>query len=58
MHTPEPSLAAEHFAFLVVGRSIDKALFFGGRETLAEINVDRAVTAAVQAFLRAYGTQR
>ncbi len=55
LHAPEPRLAAEHFAFLVVGRSIDQALFFGGRKTLADLDVDRDVGAAVRAFLAAYG---
>lgn len=30
LYVPEPSIAAEHFAFLIVGRCIDQALFCGG----------------------------
>ena len=29
LYAPEPSFAAEHFAFLIVGRPIDQALFDG-----------------------------
>jgi TetR/AcrR family transcriptional repressor of mexJK operon len=46
--------AAEHFAFLVIGPSIDRALFFGGPATLAELDVDAQVRAAVRVFLTAY----
>ncbi|HEX2212439.1 MAG TPA: TetR/AcrR family transcriptional regulator, partial [Mycobacterium sp.] len=39
LRTPEPSLAAEHFAFLIVGRCIDQALFHGGPDVLDGIDV-------------------
>lgn len=48
-------LAAEHFAFLVVGRSIDRALFFGGPQTLSDLDVDNHAHAGVRVFLSAYG---
>ena len=54
LHVAEPAVAAEHFAFLIVGRSIDQALFFGSRRTLADLDVDRDVSAAVRVFLAAY----
>jgi TetR/AcrR family transcriptional repressor of mexJK operon len=50
----EPDSAAEHFAFLVVGRCIDEALFYGGPQVLANMDVDRHVHSAVNAFLAAY----
>jgi TetR/AcrR family transcriptional regulator, mexJK operon transcriptional repressor len=50
----EPAVAAEHFAFLVVGRAIDQALFCGGPAVLAEIDVGRHVRAGVQVFLAGY----
>jgi TetR/AcrR family transcriptional repressor of mexJK operon len=50
----EPALAAEHFAFLVVGRSIDQALFCGGPQVLTGLDVDHYVGAGVRAFLAAY----
>lgn len=51
LSAPEPALAAEHFAFLIVGRCIDQALFCGGPAVLAAIDVDRHVRAAVHVFL-------
>ena len=54
LHAPEPAVAAEHFAFLVVGRSIDKALFHGGPQVLAAVDVDGHVGAGVRVFLAAY----
>jgi TetR/AcrR family transcriptional regulator, mexJK operon transcriptional repressor len=54
LRAPEPALAAEHFAFLVVGRCIDEALFCGAQQTLARIDVDEYVGAGVQVFLAAY----
>ncbi|HYZ68332.1 MAG TPA: TetR/AcrR family transcriptional regulator [Mycobacterium sp.] len=54
LHAPEPALAAEHFAFLIVGRAIDHALFAGGPQVLADLDVDRNVRAGVKVFLAAY----
>ena len=54
LSAPEPALAAEHFAFLVVGRCIDQALFCGGPQVLAGMDVDRHVGAAVALFLAGY----
>jgi TetR/AcrR family transcriptional repressor of mexJK operon len=54
LRVPEPAVAAEHFAFLVVGRCIDQALFCGGPQVLAAIDVDSHVGAAVRVFLAAY----
>jgi TetR/AcrR family transcriptional repressor of mexJK operon len=50
----EPAVAAEHFAFLVVGRCIDQALFCGGPQVLAGLDVDRHVRAGVALFLAGY----
>ena len=52
---PENSLAAEHFAVLVIGRSIDQALFFGGPATLDALAVEDHVRAGVRVFLAGYG---
>jgi TetR/AcrR family transcriptional repressor of mexJK operon len=54
LHAPEPAVAAEHFAFLIVGRSIDKALFYGGPQVLTGVDVDDYVRAGVRVFLAAY----
>jgi TetR/AcrR family transcriptional regulator, mexJK operon transcriptional repressor len=54
LHVHEPANAAEHFAFLLVGRCIDQALFCGGPAVLASVDVDRHVRAGVRVFLAAY----
>lgn len=54
LNAPEPSLAAEHFAFMIVGRPIDQALFVGAPTVLADIDVDAYTLAGVDVFLAAY----
>ncbi len=54
LHASEPAIAAEHFAFLIVGRSIDQALFYGGPQVLADVDVADYVRAGVRVFLAAY----
>lgn len=54
LRIPETAVAAEHFAFLIIGRSIDQALFYGGPRVLAAIDVERYVRAGVRVFLTAY----
>ena len=54
LNAPESSLAAEHFAFLIVGRPIDQALFDGASGVLAALDVDAYATAGVEVFLTAY----
>jgi TetR/AcrR family transcriptional regulator, mexJK operon transcriptional repressor len=54
LHTPQPALAAEHFAFLIVGRPIDQALFDGAATVLADVDVDEHTKAGVDVFLAAY----
>jgi TetR/AcrR family transcriptional regulator, mexJK operon transcriptional repressor len=56
LRIPEPAVAAEHFAFLIVGRPIDQALFVGGPAVLAGIDVERHVRAGTRVFLAAYGS--
>jgi TetR/AcrR family transcriptional regulator, mexJK operon transcriptional repressor len=54
LHVPEPWRAAEHFAFLIVGRCIDQALFCGGPQVLANVDVEDYVRAGVRVFLATY----
>src|ERR1700682_2567431 len=54
LHVPEPAVAAEHFAFLIVGRAIDQALFYGGPGGLAGLDPARYVGAGVEVFLAGY----
>lgn len=50
----DAAIAAEHFAFLVMGASLDRALFdAGGAPEPAEV-VDARAHAGIDAFLRAY----
>ena len=51
----EPRLAAEHFAFLVVGRCIDEALFRGGPAVLESVDVHAQAAEGVRVFLAGYG---
>lgn len=54
----DPQLAAWHFAYLVLGAPLDRAMFCGA-EALYAADLNRQADAAVQAFLAAYGpTQR
>jgi TetR/AcrR family transcriptional repressor of mexJK operon len=54
LHAPEPAVAAEHFAFLIVGRCIDQALFCGGPQVLAGVDVEGYVQVGVRVFLAGY----
>ena len=54
LQVPEPAVAAEHFAFLIVGRCIDQALFHGGPEVRSGIDVGHHVAAGVKVFLGSY----
>jgi TetR/AcrR family transcriptional regulator, mexJK operon transcriptional repressor len=53
LRADEPRLVAEHFAYLVLGASLDRAMFCGV-EALPAIELDRRADAAVEAFLTAY----
>ncbi|MBB3749177.1 TetR/AcrR family transcriptional repressor of mexJK operon [Mycolicibacterium sp. BK634] len=52
--TDQPALAAEHFAFLVIGRCVDQALFVGAGGVLADADVDGLADQGLQVFLAAY----
>lgn len=49
----DPLLAADHFAYLILGRPIDKAMFCGNNSIARDELLDHA-SAGVSAFLRAY----
>jgi len=57
LQAPEPAVAAEHFAFLIVGKSIDQALFYGGPHVLAGIDIASYVRSGVGVFLAGYRPQ-
>jgi TetR/AcrR family transcriptional regulator, mexJK operon transcriptional repressor len=50
----DPRIAAEHFAFLVIGASLDRALFDAAGASPSEEVVERRARAGVEAFVRAY----
>jgi TetR/AcrR family transcriptional repressor of mexJK operon len=49
---PDARVAAEHFAYLVLGASLDRALF--EPDALSRAPIDRSATAGARIFLRAY----
>lgn len=49
----DPDAAAAHFAFLVIGRALDKSLFCGDRP-FSRAELDAQADAGVSAFLTAY----
>lgn len=53
LQVPDPDQAAAHFAFLVLGRALDKSLFCGDQTFTAEELVAQA-DAGASAFLTAY----
>jgi TetR/AcrR family transcriptional repressor of mexJK operon len=56
LNITERQAAAEQFAFLVVGKPLDRALFYGGPQTLAGIEPMDHARAAARVFLAAYQT--
>lgn len=50
----EPMTAASHFAFLVLGRALDKSLFTP-EQPFTDAQLERQADAGVTAFLAAYG---
>jgi len=55
LRTPDPRLAADHFAFLVLGLPLDKALFHVGDAVFTRAELRTHADAGVTAFLAAYG---
>lgn len=51
---PDPEQAATHFAFLVLGRPLDTAMFRGAPTDRAPGELDRMADAATEVFLAAY----
>jgi TetR/AcrR family transcriptional regulator, mexJK operon transcriptional repressor len=54
LRVPDTSMAAEHFAFLIVGKSIDRALFFGSPQMPPRKTLATAASSGVAVFLAAY----
>jgi TetR/AcrR family transcriptional repressor of mexJK operon len=54
LDAPESSIAAEHFAFLAIGKPMDQALFYGQEQVLKSIDVAARARAAARVFLAGY----
>lgn len=54
LRVPDPNRAAEHFSFLVLGATLDRAMFEGPDTALADAERDRIAEDGVRAFLAAY----
>lgn len=55
LSVPDPERAAEQFAFLVLGASLDEALFDPAGRPASTRLVEERARAGVEVFLRAYG---
>jgi TetR/AcrR family transcriptional regulator, mexJK operon transcriptional repressor len=51
---PDPQRAAEHFAFLVLGATLDRAMFEGEQSVPSNPELQRTADDAARAFLAAY----
>jgi TetR/AcrR family transcriptional repressor of mexJK operon len=56
LHVDDPSLAAQHFAWLTVGSALDRGMFYPIEETIREVDLDRTADAATRVFLAAYAS--
>jgi len=54
LRTDDPRLAADHFAWLILGTPVDRAMFLGADDAPGPAQLDRLADAAVRAFLSAY----
>jgi len=54
LRVDDPRIAANHFAFLILGMSLDRAMFCGTDKTLAAADLERLADAGVRVFLAAY----
>lgn len=52
----DPSLAAQHFAWLTLGVPLDRGMFYPIEETIRDVDVDRMAAAAARVFLAAYAS--
>lgn len=56
LQVDDPARAAEHFAFLVLGAALDRALFAADDAPLDREALNRSADDGVRAFLAAYGS--
>ena len=58
LHLDDPQLAAQHFAWLILGSPLDRGMFYPIAEPMPEADLQRAADGAVRVFLAAYGSSR
>ena len=56
LRVDDPLLAAQHFAWLILGIPLDRGMFLPPREALGSATLDELAQAAVRIFLAAYGS--
>jgi TetR/AcrR family transcriptional repressor of mexJK operon len=54
----DPSLAAQHFAWLTLGAPLDRGMFYPIEEKIRDDDLDRMADAATRVFVAAYGPSR
>ena len=54
LHAPDPLLAASHFAFLILGRPLDRSLFCGPEGGFTAAELTGLADAGTRVFLAAY----
>jgi TetR/AcrR family transcriptional repressor of mexJK operon len=55
LRAADPAVAAGHYAFLVLGLPLDRAMFLGPEHGMSGAELDRHADEAARAFLAAYG---
>lgn len=55
LRAADPTVAAHHFAWLLLGRPLDRAMFYGPEDVPTEAELEQTADAAVAVFLAAYG---
>jgi len=56
LRVDDPSAAADHFAFLILGKPLDKAMFYGEDAGFTEAALERIADEGARVFLAAYRT--
>jgi TetR/AcrR family transcriptional repressor of mexJK operon len=51
----DASLAADHFAWLVLGLPLDRGMFYAAEDATRGVDLDRIADSAVRVFMSAYG---
>jgi TetR/AcrR family transcriptional regulator, mexJK operon transcriptional repressor len=58
LHVDDPELAANHFAWLVLGIPLDRAMFYGPPAALTDDEISRFADEAARVFVAAYARPR